>query len=342
MIKEKTISISDIKREVNRGISGADEQRAGELERLQIVRQAKAGSLERERERLSLNLGTTHPRVVALMEKAESNRGMVRDLIIETERAKTKLPDVDKEKWALHGYVRNRESQGVPKLTVALYDRNGRWLKELGYACTEKNGYFRLESRSAVIGQKQQLYIRALNDEGACLYVDGNSLVPAFGVVDYREIILSGDAQVCAPPEKGEVPPQKGEGATPSKQGEVTPEIGQVTTGKGEGAPPSVAKSWIVRGRVTDMEGRGMGAVIVNLFDKELVFAARLGETKTDEKGNFSFTYRAEDFRDLIEKNPDIYLKVVDQKGKTLYTSKQAIRYEAGRIETMDVKIGER
>ncbi|MCP4401365.1 MAG: hypothetical protein GY801_29205 [bacterium] len=54
------------------------------------------------------------------------------------------------------------------------------------------------------------------------------------------------------------------------------------------------------------------------------------------------FTYRAEDFRDLIEAKPDLYLKVLDKKGKELYTSGKPVRYEAERIEVFNIKIKER
>jgi len=49
--------------------------------------------------------------------------------------------------------------------------------------------------------------------------------------------------------------------------------------------------------------------------------------------------YYAEDFRDVIERKPDIYLKVIDQKGNTIYSSKDCVRYEAGRTEIFDIKI---
>lgn len=49
-----------------------------------------------------------------------------------------------------------------------------------------------------------------------------------------------------------------------------------------------------------------------------------------------------EDFRDLIERSPDIYSKVMNQTGETLYTSKGSIRSESGRLEIMNVEIEKR
>ena len=79
--------------------------------------------------------------------------------------------------------------------------------------------------------------------------------------------------------------------------------------------------------------------LFVSVYDKDLFFDDRLGQSETDANGNYSLTYRTEDFRDLIERKPDLYLKVIDKKGKTLYTTKGQVWYEAGRIETIDVKI---
>lgn len=312
MIKDKNISESDIERELNNGIAGADQQRAAELERLQVVRKAKANSLQREQARLSNKLGATHPRIVALNTKIKINQGLIGDLVVEAERAKTKIPDVDNKSWAAHGYVRDRKFNGVPNLTVALYDRSKHWIKGLGYACTQKNGYFRLESRSSLIGEKRQVYLHVVDHQGAHLYIDKNPLTPTYGMVDYREIILSGEAPVCVPPDQG------------------------------EGEPPPISDTWIVRGRVTDKQGRGVAGVTVSLFDKDFIFDDRLGDTRTDADGNYSITYFTEDFRDIIERRPDIYLMILSEEGEKLHTTRRALKYEAGRIETVDIKIGER
>lgn len=100
--------------------------------------------------------------------------------------------------------------------------------------------------------------------------------------------------------------------------------------------------AWMVRGRITDESGDGLGGLIVSVYDKDLVFDDRLGETVTDESGNYLLAYRTEDFRDLIENKPDIYVKIMDRNRKTLYTSKETIRYEAGRVEIINVKIKKR
>jgi hypothetical protein len=106
------------------------------------------------------------------------------------------------------------------------------------------------------------------------------------------------------------------------------------------GGPGTKSGGWAVRGRVTDEAGKGLGGLTVSLYDKDLLFDDRLGQTETDADGNYSFNYHTEDFRDLVERKPDIYLKVIDREGRTLYTSKRKIKYEAGRVEIVNAQVG--
>jgi hypothetical protein len=91
---------------------------------------------------------------------------------------------------------------------------------------------------------------------------------------------------------------------------------------------------WVVQGEVVDGESKqGMGGVTVSLYDKDLFFDDILGTTLTDGEGYFEIAYRIEAFRDLFETRPDLYVKVLDATGKTLYCSRKCVRPEAGRVE---------
>ena len=96
---------------------------------------------------------------------------------------------------------------------------------------------------------------------------------------------------------------------------------------------------WIVRGRVADQNGKGLPNLIVSLYDKDFFFDDRLGQEETDENGDFEIIYRTEDFRDVIERKPDIYIKVFDQEGNELYSSKKKYRFGSGRVEIVNVVI---
>ncbi len=206
MAQERKIALNEVESELDNRISGTDAVRAKEMERLQNVRRAKANVLQREHARLSGKLGTDHPRVLALANQIRVNRGLQRDLVLETERAKTELPSVTAESWAVHGFVRDKELKGIPNLTIALYDPKGVWIRELGYACTDDKGYFRLESGNIKNLAASQAYLRVLNSQSRPLYMDKNPLTPVAGRIDYREIRLE-DVTACTPPESVPAPP---------------------------------------------------------------------------------------------------------------------------------------
>lgn len=69
----------------------------------------------------------------------------------------------------------------------------------------------------------------------------------------------------------------------------------------------------MVRGRVADKNGQGLAGLTVSVYDKDPLFDDRLGTATTGAQGDFRISYRTEDFQDLIEANPDLYLKVMDR-----------------------------
>ena len=301
--------------------------------------------MKREKTRLAAKLGPTHPRVAEIDNRLQLNAAMMRDLKLEAARARTKVPQVDSNNWVLHGYVRDKAHEPAPNLTVALFDANGGGLSGIDQGCTDANGYYKIVATNISAPTSAPAYLRVLSKTGSVLHADSVALTPAPGVLNYREIILSGEESVCVPPPEPPSPPSPTFGPPPPPTGSGT----GAPTGSGTGSPtPTTGSSqteslprdyWVVRGRVTNKSGTGISGVFVTVYDKDLFFDDRLGQAETDANGNYSLTYRSEDFRDLIEKKPDLYLKVIDKQGKTLRTVEHGVSYEAGRVETIDIQI---
>ena len=304
------IPLDEITQTLDRGLAGADPVRAAGLAGLQRLRAAKANGLQREHARLRAQLGANHPRVTALSQQLEANRALTQDLTLEAERATTELPPYDAQTWVLYGRVLSQELTGIPHLTVALYDAHGNWVEAFGYAATATNGYFTLSASQGTWPAGRPVYLRVLNTRAEHVYIDTIPRTPEAGQAEYREISLASDLPVCAPP------------PAPNRR-EPVPE----------------ADTWVVRGHVTDATGQGLSGLTVSLYDTDLVFDDRLGQTETDANGLYSFPYHTDDFRDLIERRPDIYLKVMDRDGNILYTSEATIRCEAGRVEIVNVTL---
>ena len=209
MAQDRTITINEISRSIDKGLETADRHRAASLDRLQLVRKAKGGSLQREQARLIEKYGADHPRVQALAVRAVLNQGLISDLAVESVRARTEIPKVDENGWVLHGYVRDHDRNGVANLTVALYDQNGNWVRDLGHGCTDSNGYFKIESKSEIIHRGISVNVHVLKDQ-ELVYTGKSVLTPAAGSVDYREIVVGEEPQVCMPPIVTSGPPPSG------------------------------------------------------------------------------------------------------------------------------------
>jgi hypothetical protein len=302
-------SVNQITQTLLNNLPEIDSLRATALDDLRLLRTARAAGLQSEHQRLIVERGADDPRVAEIAVTRANNEEFIKGLTIESERARVPVPAADKDTWILHGFVRDLQQLGVPNVTVALYDAAGNWIQQLGYAGTATNGYFRLEVRS-LANLKSPLFVRVLTGRAAHLHTDNVPITPEAGTVLYHEVVITGE-QTGTPPDDSRNDPVAEPGA------------------------------WIVRGRVTDKKGKALKGLLVSLYDKDLFFDDKLGQTETDVNGDYSLTYRAEDFRDLIEKRPDIYVKVLDEKGNTIHTSKKKLRYEAGRIEIVNIEIEE-
>jgi hypothetical protein len=204
----KSIAIEETARTFEGDIANADALRASALTGLQRLRAAKANHIQREQTRLAGELGEEHPDVVRLKAELAGDQRFVRELGAEIDRAKTEAPVVDKQSWALHGFVRNEDLEGQPKLTLALFDRGGSWVEVLGHSCTDSRGYFQLryerstESRTDAIAAnvRSEMFIHVSDQKQKVLYYDKRPVKVELGRVEYREIILKVADAPCVPP----------------------------------------------------------------------------------------------------------------------------------------------
>src|SRR5262245_37394658 len=216
----------------------ADAARTEGLLALGRLRTAKTAMLGREQARLTAKYGADHPRVQALIRQIDVNRALVNHVAAEAGRAQVAQVDADPKAWVLHGRVMDQNLRGLEALTVALYDAKGTWVQSLGFACTDSSGYFKLSAtplgggttgtsstqpapapapkRSSRAAKAEDatdsaprdplpdgpVYARVLDANSTTLATDPRPLTPAFGRVDYEEIVLGGARpRDCAPPD---------------------------------------------------------------------------------------------------------------------------------------------
>jgi hypothetical protein len=95
-------------------------------------------------------------------------------------------------------------------------------------------------------------------------------------------------------------------------------------------------RSFRITGTVAEQEtGRPLANLVVRAFDRDLVFDDKVGFATTDERGGFEIRYSSEDFSDLREARPDLYLRVFDAEGTyLLLETTDAIRWDASPDES--------
>jgi hypothetical protein len=96
-----------------------------------------------------------------------------------------------------------------------------------------------------------------------------------------------------------------------------------------------------IYGKVVDeVTGRGIPNLKVKAFDKDLFFDDLLGEVTTGMDGTFEIVYDQDDFQELFFDNkPDIYIKVKAGDGEEIFTTKEKVRYGAGKTEEFLVRL---
>ncbi|NMG08781.1 hypothetical protein [Brasilonema sp. UFV-L1] len=111
----------------------------------------------------------------------------------------------------------------------------------------------------------------------------------------------------------------------------------QTTLTRAQRRPQVKPGEWVVFGTVFNSQGNPVSGVQVRIFDRDCVYDDLLGDTETDEYGDFAVIYHERDFADIIEKQPDLYIRVNDMQGNELYSSQDSIRYNVGQAEFFEI-----
>ena len=95
------------------------------------------------------------------------------------------------------------------------------------------------------------------------------------------------------------------------------------------------------RGVVREQDsGRPLASLLVQAYDKDLIFDDYLGSDTTDPNGHFEIQFTALQFQDWTEQRPDVYLRIFDSSGKIeLCSTIRAVRRNAKSEEVFDIAI---
>lgn len=106
-----------------------------------------------------------------------------------------------------------------------------------------------------------------------------------------------------------------------------------------ERLPRPDSHEWVVAGQVRSAAGRALAGLQVRLFDRDRRLDDFLGQATTDEFGDFHIIYHERDFLESGEGAPELYITVSDAAGRQLFTSRETLRFNAGRLEWFDISL---
>lgn len=343
----------------SRALAELDAHRADGLRRLHLVQEAQSEGLSKERVRLVNKYAENHPRVRAIDDRLEYNELAMADLRVEIEKTEIEVPEVDPQTCLIHGRVVDESNTGKRGLTVEVSDDGDGPGTVSETTKTDECGHFAI--RLSGSASETPLGLVVSDDEGRVLHETTNRFRLTPGQIAYREITLR-EGKDPAPdpdPEPADEPvdePVDQPSKEPVDEPVKEPIDEQVDEPREEPVEESVdqpadepikepvddsskvpADAWLVHGEVRYADGRPAPDLTVRLKDKDLLFDDLLGTTTTSADGLFRLSYRAESSPDLFEKNPELYLAVLDKERQKLYESQQAVRAGAGKVEEFKV-----
>jgi hypothetical protein len=104
--------------------------------------------------------------------------------------------------------------------------------------------------------------------------------------------------------------------------------------------PVPKSYEWMVSGQVLDANGKPAEGLTVRVFDRDHKSDDFLGESNTDANGEFSVIFHERDFKEAGEQLPELYITVTDAKGSVLHTTRDDVRFRAGRAEYFLIRLG--
>lgn len=95
-----------------------------------------------------------------------------------------------------------------------------------------------------------------------------------------------------------------------------------------------------ITGKVCEQEtGKPLSGLKVRAYDADLFFDDLLGTAETDAEGQFEMEYLEEDFRELFEGKPDVYLAIFSSTFRPIFDTKESTRWGANETEHFEIAI---
>jgi hypothetical protein len=102
----------------------------------------------------------------------------------------------------------------------------------------------------------------------------------------------------------------------------------------------SIERFWVEGVLLEEETERPLRGLIVRAYDKDLVFDDVLGFSTSADDGTFKIVFTSEQFADLFEKRPDVYLRIFAADGvREIFDTRAEVRKNASRHERFELRI---
>lgn len=218
-MQKKEFTSEQVSQKFDTGFGLFDENQKTSLQQFSGLQSIQLRLLQKERDRLSQKYGTAHPRLQQIEAKLAIANGLDQELQEAVSASQIEVPTYNPKTWRIHGCVLNAQRQGIEGLVLSLFNADQQWIRELGFACTNKQGYFAIDYpaqnsqgddiNSPPVTPEQPLILTVTDRDRQIRYQDPTPLFINLGAIDYREIVLDLDQspQPCPEPEAPSTPP---------------------------------------------------------------------------------------------------------------------------------------
>lgn len=323
-MEKKEYSIEQQAAKVVGGLEQVDQMRTEGYEMALDLHGTRVSAQQRERNRLVAKYGEKHERVKRMDRKLSNGNLRAKGLRVQQTRAKNKIPELQSGHWQVYGMVVDKENNPLEGLSVSLFNANGGWERQFGYACTDAEGYFHIlvTSPELIAKAKGQNYTLTVTDSSQKVVLrDKTPIQVAADKSELRRLVV--DPAHCSPPEA----PRESSPDGPQPPME----------------PPKDPKAYVVWGIVKNQRGQAMPGVQVRVVANTPDGDCDLGkEVVTDSEGRYKVAYTLSDFdgEKYEIKHPDITVSVFDSAGKRLESGKS--RRRVPRVARLDVTVCKR
>lgn len=165
----------EVRNTITEAFSDAGSANIDALQQVQDVQVVMGSLLQHEAKRLEKKLGRENLRVQHIQSTIKRNQAISRDLEVEREIAKIRVPEVDPKDSLIHGRVVDENRRGWSGLTVYLANSQGNTIGALGNSKTQDSGYYALTIKAKMlVGEvafiKEGVFVVIYNSKGELIY----------------------------------------------------------------------------------------------------------------------------------------------------------------------------